>query len=75
MTKQIFDPGWLTLGRLTGSNDPFFAETFGGKKCEAFFAASRTFLYLKERGDQPLSNGGKHSPVRCPERRQIAVEN
>ena len=33
------------------------------------------FLYLTERGDQALSNGGKDNPVRCLERRQIAVEN
>ena len=46
-----------------------------GEKCEAFFDVSRTFLYLNERGDRALSNGGKHNPVQCLERWQIAVEN
>ena len=54
---------------------PFFAKTFGGEKCEAVFATSRTFLCSSERGDQALSNGGKHNSVRCLERWQIAVEN
>ena len=57
---------------------PHFAKTFSGEKCKAFFTANRTFLCLNERGDQALSNGGKHNNalrLRCLERWQIAVEN
>ena len=65
----------LTHLCLMFDKTPCFAKTFGGEKCKAFFAASRTFLCLKERGDQALSNGGKDNPVRRSERWQIAVEN
>ena len=33
-----------------------------------------TFLYSNERGDQWLSIGGSHAPVRCLERWQNAIE-
>ena len=65
----------LTHLCLIFDKTPFFAKTFGGEKCEASFAVSRTSFCLKERGDQALSNGGKDNPVRRSERWQIAVEN
>ena len=74
-TKKVFRSCLVNPLGFSGTKMAKFAKTFGGEKCEAFFAASRTFFCLKERGDQALSNGGKDNPVRCLERWQIAVEN
>ena len=47
---------------------------YGDGNAKQFRPQTRTFLYSNERGDQWLSIGGGHDPVRCLERWQNAIE-